>query len=265
MKLSGNVALVTGGARGLGAEYARRLASLGADVAIIDIDLRSYEAFADEARQFQMASLVDQLEAQGVRTLALETDVTDDIAVTRAVADIEAEMGPVTILVANAGGSTLGVGPSPPASQLSAAEVRQVVERNLYSTMFTCSAVAPSMKRLRRGKIVTVSSDAGLFPTVDGSIAHYGAAKAAVITYTQYLAAELGPYNITVNAIAPGYIGTGRLMTAFREMGVEDITGHIALRRIGTPEDCARVVEFLTTDASDYVTGAVIEISPRIG
>jgi 3-oxoacyl-[acyl-carrier protein] reductase len=114
------------------------------------------------------------------------------------------------------------------------------------------------MKTARRGKIITVSSAAGRFPTADGWYADYGAAKAGVIMYTQYLAQELGPYGITANCIAPGFIGTGRLM-GYREIA-ETAADGVALRRIGTVEDCARVVEFLATDLSDFVTGALIPI-----
>jgi 3-oxoacyl-[acyl-carrier protein] reductase len=85
-------------------------------------------------------------------------------------------------------------------------------------------------------------------------------AKAGIVMYTRYLAQDLGPFGVTANCIAPGYIGTGRLMERFERMGVDAITSRIALRRLGTVEDCARVVEFLATDLSNYVTGAVIPI-----
>jgi 3-oxoacyl-[acyl-carrier protein] reductase len=125
------------------------------------------------------------------------------------------------------------------------------------------NAVAPHMKRQKGGKIVTVSSVAGLAPSVDGGYAHYGAAKAAIAHYTKYLAQDLGPHGITVNCIAPGTITTGRIV-AMVMPGTSDANTNradrVALRRLGDVEDCAKVVEFLTTDLSDYVTGVVIPI-----
>ena len=118
--------------------------------------------------------------------------------------------------------------------------------------MYTCMAVAPFMKKQKSGKIVTVSSGAGLMAS--GTYHPYGTAKAAIIYYTRALAQELGPYNINVNCIAPGIIRTGRMGDR------SQLSDRIPLRREGTIEDCARVVEFLVTDLSDYVTGKTITI-----
>jgi len=123
---------------------------------------------------------------------------------------------------------------------------------NLSTCMYTCMAVAPFMKRQKSGKIVTASSVAGL--EAGAGYHPYGVAKAAIIHYTRSLAQELGPFNINVNCIAPGIIRTGRLGDR------ECMSKYIALRREGTIEDCARVVEFLVTDLSDYVTGKTIAI-----
>jgi 3-oxoacyl-[acyl-carrier protein] reductase len=262
--LRGQVAVVTGGARGLGAAYALRLAELGADIGIVDIDLRAYEAFPEDDERLRDVPVPAAVERLGRRANAVEADLTDPQEVADAIGSIRDALGPIGVLVANAGGSNLGVGPSKPATELSPDEIRQVFERNVYATMFCCSAVAPDMKQRQKGKIITVASDAALIPTFDGTIAHYGAAKAAVIVYTKYLAAELGPDNINVNAIAPGYIATGRLLRAFREMGIENLEQQVALRRLGTPEECASVVAMLATEASDYMSGAVVEIGARI-
>jgi 3-oxoacyl-[acyl-carrier protein] reductase len=134
------------------------------------------------------------------------------------------------------------------------------MKRNLYGTVNTCVAVAPTMRAQGAGKIVTVSSQAGRRASPDGGYAHYGAAKAAIIMYTKYLAQDLGPDNIQVNCIAPGYIGTGRLMPMFEAGGVDRLARSVAQRRLGTPEDCARVVGFLAGPDSDYVTGTIIPI-----
>ena len=134
-----------------------------------------------------------------------------------------------------------------------------VVEMNLFGTVYSCNAVAPVMKRQRSGKIITVSSVAGTGPSIDGGYAHYGAARAAIAHYTRYLAQDLGPFGITANCIAPGVIATGRIMSTVipgSSQSNRDRAELVALRRLGTVEDCAKVVEFLATDLSDYVTGA---------
>ena len=260
-QLTGHVAAVTGAGRGLGAAYALRLATLGAAVAVLDVDLHSYEHYEHEMEELGGQTVTDAIAALGVPVVGVEVDLTDPDATNDAFETVRSGLGAVDILVANAGGGSMGVSVQPAASQLAPAEIRAVVERNLYSTMFSCAAVVPGMKALGRGKIVTVASDAALAPTIDGTMAHYGAAKAAVLAYTRYLAQELGPHGITVNCIAPGYIGTGRLMKAFEETGFEEVRSHIALRRIGTPEDW-RGGEWSSslTSLSDYVTGAVVEM-----
>jgi len=139
--------------------------------------------------------------------------------------------------------------------------LQPVTEMNLFGTVYSCNAVAPIMKQQHSEKIITGSSVAGTAPSADGGYAHYGAAKAAIAHYTRYLAQDLGPFGITVNCTAPGVIATGRIMaTVILGSSNRDRAELVALRRLGTVEDCAKVVEFLATDLSDYVTGAVIPI-----
>src|SRR6202030_2132172 len=261
-KLDGKVAIVTGAARGLGRAYARRLAGLGAKIAVADLNLRSYEEFDAEAKDMTADSTVAEIQAAGGEALGIELDVTDHEAVEAMVARVVAEWGRVDVLVANAGGGR-GRPIDTKASALDPALLQLVVSMNLFGTVYSCSAVAPIMKRQRSGKIVTVSSVAGLSPSPDGGYAHYGAAKAAIAHYTRYLAQDLGPYGITANCIAPGVIATGRIMQTVipgSSNSNRDRAEQVALRRLGTVEDCARVVEFLATDLSDYVSGAVIPI-----
>jgi 3-oxoacyl-[acyl-carrier protein] reductase len=258
-KLTGKTALVTGGARGIGRAYAHRLAQLGANVGILDIDLQSYKQFEGEAANMTANSIIDELRDLGVQTKGAVCDVSNFEQVSDAVSTIVSELGDIDILVANAGGGAGGMEESF-ASSMKLQLFQQVIERNLYGTVNTVTAVAPMMKKNGFGKIVTVSSQAGIQSSPDGSYAHYGSAKAGIIMYTKYLAQELGPYGINVNCIAPGYIGTGRLQVEFEKLGVDNINKNIALKRIGTPEDCAKVIEFLTTDLSDYVTGTVIDV-----
>jgi 3-oxoacyl-[acyl-carrier protein] reductase len=256
---TGGNALVTGGARGLGRSYALRLAENGVNVAIGDINLDSHEEYERESEQLGAENVVEELRNRGVNALGIEVDVTDPDQVQAMVDATVDEFDSIDILVANAGG---GVGPADDtfASELETDQLHATVERNLYGTIYTCVAAAPYMKERESGRIITVASSAGREARENGSYAHYGAAKAGIIMYTKYLAQDLGEYGITANVLAPGYIGTGRLMESFEERGVDVVAGNTALGRIGAPEDCAGVVEFLVSDASDYITGAVIPI-----
>src|SRR6202049_3901236 len=261
-KLDGEVAIVTGAARGLGRAYAKRLAGLGANVAVADLNLRSYEEFEAEAKDMTSDSTVAEIEAMGGSALGLEVDVTDHEAVNAVVGRVVQEWGRVDVLVANAGGGR-GRPVDTKASSLDPALLQLVTEMNLFGTVYSCNAVAPVMKQQRSGKIVTVSSVAGSAPSADGGRAANGAAKAAISHYARYLAQDLGPFGIAANCIAPGVIATGRIMQTVipgNSQSNRDRSERVALRRLGTVEDCARVVEFLATDLSDYVTGAVIPI-----
>ncbi len=268
-KLSGKVALITGGARGLGRGYALRLARLGADIAVVDRNLRSAEVYEFERSQMSAETVMEECQALGVRSIGLEVDLTDRASAEQAVSRVVQELGGIDIAVCNAGGGTVtfadelpstGEGPEPkqdvnltgtpadcPQSML-----MRVLENNLMTCMYTCMAVAPYMKAQLSGKIVTVASTAGI--QASGAYHPYGTAKAAIIHYTRALAQELGPYNIHVNCIAPDIIRTGRLGDR------SQLAQFIPLRREGTIEDCAKVVEFLVTDLSDYVTGKTIVV-----
>ncbi len=268
-KLTGKVALITGGARGLGRGYALRLAGLGADIAIIDRNLKAAEVYEFEREQLTAGTVMEECTALGVRSMGLEVDLTDRDATAKAVAEVADRLGRIDIAVCNAGGGTVIFADerSPRAgtndaldevttgtpSDTPEAMLTRVLDINVKTCMYTCMAVAPYMKKQGGGKIVTVSSTAGV--DAKGSYHPYGTAKAAIIHYTRALAQELGPFNINVNAIAPGIIRTGRL--GDRSAMARE---RVALRREGTIEDCARVVEFLTTDLSDYVTGRTIII-----
>lgn len=265
-KLDGKVALITGGARGLGRGYALRLAGLGADIAVIDRDLRGFDTYEFEQQQMTADTVVEECMAIGVRAMGIELDLTDRAATEKAVADVIEELERIDIVICNAGGGTVKFadeigkddsGPVDVVTTGSTADCPQdmltrVLDINLMTCMYTCMAVAPHLKAQGSGKIVTASSIAGI---ASGYSYHpYGVAKAAIIAYTRSLAQELAPFNITVNAIAPGIIRTGRL--GDRSHLVE----RIPIGREGTVEDCAKVVEFLVTDLSDYVTGQTIAI-----
>ena len=266
-KLTGKVALITGAARGLGRGYALRLAGLGADIAIVDRNLAGAQVYEFERAAMSAASVVDECAALGVRAIGIEADLTDRQACLDMAEQTVSQLGGLDIAVCNAGGGTvrfadeLGGGganelqdevTTATPSDCDEATLARVMDINLRTCMYTCMAVAPHMKRRGGGKIVTVSSTAGV--DAKGSYYPYGLSKAAIIHYTRSLAQELGPFNINVNAIAPGVIRTGRLGDRAH------LADSIALRREGTIEDCAKVVEFLCTDLCDYVTGRTIVI-----
>ena len=186
-RLDGKVAIVTGAARGLGRAYAKRLAGLGATVAVTDINLCSFEEFAAEAEDMTADSTVAEIESSGGAAIGVEVDVTDCEQVEAMVARVVEQWGRVDVLVANAGGGR-GRPVDTKASTLDPALLQLVIAMNLFGTVYTCNAVAPIMKRQRSGKIITVSSVAGTGPSIDGGYAHYGAAKAAIAHYTRYLA-----------------------------------------------------------------------------
>ena len=258
-KLDGRVAVVTGSARGIGRAYARRLAGLGARVAVFDINLRSFEEFEPEAN----VTTIAEIEASGGTAMGIQVDCSDAEATKAAVRRGVTEWGRLDVLVANAGGGS-GDYEQTKASKLEPALLQFVTANNLYATIHSVTAVAPIMKEQRSGKIITVASAAANFPSVDGGLAHYAAAKIAIAHYTRYLAQELGPFGITANCIAPGVTGSGRILKTVVGPQHDRLIQTIALRRIATVEDLANALEFLATDLSDYVTGALIPVDGGI-
>lgn len=252
-------AIVTGGARGIGRSFALRLADRGVNVAIADIDLTSFNEYERERALIEADRVEDEIEQRGVESLGIQTDVTDPEEVASMVAQVAEEFGSIDIVVANAGG---GVGSIEDtyASEIGVDELHKTVERNLYGTIYTCVSVAPYMKEQGSGRMITVASGSGLEASKSGSYAHYGAAKAGIIMYTKYLAQDVGRDGITANVISPGTIGTGRLMESYERRGVEQIADRQAVGEIGSPEDCASVLEFVALDAPAYMTGAVVPI-----
>ena len=259
MKLDGKKAIVTGGARGLGRAYALRLATLGADVAIIDLNL---EGAAEYGEALGAPTVAAEIEKLGRRGLGIQADISVNARAREAIDQVVAAFGGVDILVNNAGGHVTPSDRSD-ASLMPEEDVRKLLDANFMSTMFCCQAVAPVMKRQGGGVIVNTSSQAGITTYGhQGRIAGYAAAKAAVSQYTRYLAAELGPHGIRVNCLAPGVMLTARVaaQAAARGIGTEAEMQRVPLRRFGQVEDCAGVVEFLVTDLSQYVTGQVISV-----
>lgn len=255
-KLDGKVAIVTGAARGLGRAYAHRLASLGASIAVCDLNLKSYEDFELEAKAMKAETTAEEIGAAGGRAADYELNVTDEVAVKAMVDDVAAKWGRVDILVCNAGGMLNDFSPT---SQQTNASIQFAVDLNLIGTANLVRAAVEYMKAQRSGRVVTISSIAASMPNKEGGSGHYAALKAAVTTYTRYLAQELGPFGINANTIAPGSIATGKVMNT-PGVANDGLIPKIALGRNGTPEDCAKAVEFLCTDLSDYITGVLIPV-----
>jgi NAD(P)-dependent dehydrogenase (short-subunit alcohol dehydrogenase family) len=258
MKLKGKIAIVTGGARGLGRCYALRLARLGADIAIVDINLDAAHEFGEK---LSAESVMAEVKAIGRKSIGIASDLTDRSQVDAMVQKVIAEFGRIDILVNNAGGAVT------PAERSAATEspeedTRFLMDLNYMSAVFCCQSVAPVMKRQESGIIVNTSAQCGITTYKGGKLSAYGASKAAVTTYTRYLAAEVGPFGIRANCISPGVMMTARIAAKAVERGVgtADEMAGIPLRRFGVAEDCANVLEFLVTDLSQYVTGQVISV-----
>ncbi len=250
-KLAGRVALVTGAARGLGRGIAHRLARLGADVCIADLDLAGASEFGEPLFADSVAA---ELRTFGVRSLEFQLDCAVRSDVDRMVATIRERLGSLDILVNNAGGMLRPI-PGSSASQMNESDTRDILDMNLWTTIQCSQAAVPPMCERGWGRIVNVGSQAGLRGG-GGPMANYGLAKAGVVHFTRTLAAEVGPWGITVNCIAPALIRTSRAVAQFPDR--ESAAERIPLRRLGVPEDAAKVVEFFCTELGDYVTGQVL-------
>jgi 3-oxoacyl-[acyl-carrier protein] reductase len=241
MKLKDQVALVTGGSRGIGRAIVQALAAEGAKVACI------YRGSQEAA-----ASLTAEVQKAGGTIQAVQCDVTELDAAQKCVEKIEKEWGPIRILVNNAGiiKDDLFVRMEPAAWDA-------VLKTNLGGTYNFCRAVAFNMMRARQGRIINVSSVAA--EHCNPGQTNYAASKGAVNAFTRALAVELASRGVTVNAIAPGFIET-EMTEAVRNKAGDQIKKVIPMKRLGKPEDVARVVMFLAGPDAGYITGQVITV-----
>lgn len=245
--LSGRVAWVTGSSRGIGAAIARELAAAGARVAVHGRDAAAAE---NVAREIDVAAGVP-------RTLVVLGDVTRADDVKRMHDEIETELGPIEIVVANAGGN---LAPPAPLESLSEDGFRRTVELNLVATFLTLKAVLPGMKARKRGVIVTISSAAGRRASAQSPIA-YAAAKAGIELMTQDVAAQAGPDGIRCVCIAPEAILTENNQRRIPADVQAKMIGEHPIRRLGTPEDVARAVRFFASDDAGWITGITVDIA----
>jgi 3-oxoacyl-[acyl-carrier protein] reductase len=243
--LSDKVALITGASSGIGAASAKALANLGADVAII---YHSNSAGAEKVR--------DDVESLGRKAVAIHADVRDAEQITAMVSQVNDVFGRVDILVNNAGtlvGRTRNL-------EMTKEFWDEVVNLNLTSAMLCSRAVAPSMVERKSGTIVNVVSIAAHNGGGPGSGA-YSAAKAGLIALTKSQAKELAPHGVRVNAISPGTIDTHFHEVFSTPEMLKAAVATIPMGRLGTPEDCAKVVAFLASDAAGYLAGETIEVN----
>jgi 3-oxoacyl-[acyl-carrier protein] reductase len=244
MKLEGKAAVVTGagrGGRGIGRSISLALAGEGADIVITDFVMENAEAVASEVR-----------ETTGRRALAVQGSVAVAADVDRLFEEAMREFGRVDVLVNNAGITRDNL-----LMRMSEEDWDAVIDSNLKGAFLCTKAVSRIMLKQKSGKIVNIASVMGLVG--NAGQANYSASKAGMIALTKTTAKELGSRSITANAVAPGFIQT--VMTdALPEELREQMKKQVPLARLGTPEDVARVVLFLSTDDSAYVTGQVISI-----
>ena len=238
------VVIITGGASGIGRVSALRFAAEGATVVIWDIDEAKGEATRAE------------VEAQGSRAVFAQVNTTQPEAVAAAAAAVQTEFGRIDVLINNA-----GITRDASLRKMTLAQWQQVIDVNLTGVFVCAQAVAPYMEAQRSGRIINTSSVVGLYGNYGQS--NYAATKSGLIGLTKTLARELGKYNITVNAVAPGFMATDMLAT-IPEKVLEALKARTPLGRLGKPEDIAAAYLFLASDEASYVSGTVLSVDGAI-
>jgi 2-deoxy-D-gluconate 3-dehydrogenase len=239
--LSGEVAVVTGGNGGIGRGIALGLAEAGAAVAILARNQEKNNAVLSEIKKL------------GGKGIAVQLDVTKRDALAPAMQDVERELGPVSILVNNAGITILRS-----ALKFRAEDWDRVIETNLNSCFFLSQIAARSMMTRKHGKIINIASEYSRFGAQSGI--PYAAAKGGLVQTTKTMAIELAPHNIQVNAIVPGWIETDMTLPAQSGAFYDEIIMRTPAGRFGKPEEMAGSAVFLASHASDFVTGSIVYV-----
>ena len=242
MNLNDRVAVVTGSAQGIGREIVLKLAKVGADVVVNDI----------EAATEPLANVVQEIEALGRKSLAVTADVSSATDVNRLMETAVNEFGKIDILVNNAGVTRDNL-----LMKMTDEEWDTVLNIDLKSAFLCTRAVIRYMLRQRSGRIISIASVVGMIG--NAGQANYASAKAGIIGFTKSIAKEVGSRSITVNAIAPGYIQTKMTEQLSGEQRREMLK-HIPLASLGTPQDVAEAVAFLASDEARYITGHVLNV-----
>ena len=256
--LQGKTALVTGAGRGLGRAFAERLAALGCSIGVHGMREHGPAEYGEGTTLTDTANEIsEQFGAETVRVLG---DMALSDQVQRVVHTVEERLGPIDILVHNAGGDIAAAGGKPDpndAVMIEEVDVRAVLDRNLLSTIFVCQQVARSMMRRRQGRILTISSIAAFEGR--GRLSIYATAKAGAVHYTRCLADQLRPYDITVNSLAPGDTRTGRYLNT-RSVDESRLVTDGTLDRVALVDEVARVVEFFVGPLGAFVTGQALRV-----
>jgi 2-deoxy-D-gluconate 3-dehydrogenase len=242
--LSGQVAIITGGANGIGASIASRLAGAGASVVVADIDEQA------------AARTVDAIQADGGTAVAFRADAASIADSDNLVRFTEQRFGRIDTLVNNAGVYTYV-----PLLDLTEAQWDRMIDINMKGLMFQSQSFVRALRAQQRpGTIINLASIGGYKPNIDFET--YDASKGGVVMLTKSLALNLAKFNIRVNGIAPGLIrtpGVGAMDDSSTE-NVKQVTSHIAMRRLGEPDDIAKVALFLASDAASYMTGSIVVV-----
>lgn len=256
--LEGQTALVTGAGRGLGRAFAETLAKLGCNVGIHGMREHGPSEYGEGSTLTETARQIAN--EYGVKTCRVLGDLTQNDQVKHVALTVKEQLGPIDILVHNAGGDIAAAGGKPnpnDAVMIKEEDVRAVLDRNLLSTIFICQQAARQMMERKSGRIVTISSIAAF--TGNASTCIYSTAKAAVVEYTRCLAMQMRPYNITVNSIAPGDTRTGRYLGT-RHVDPNRLVTEGTLERVALVDEVARVAEFFAGPLGQFVTGQVLRV-----
>lgn len=257
--LLGRVVWVTASARGLGRAIAERLAQCGASMVVHSRSERTAAEFGEAPSTQHVAK---ELAAIGRPVTTVYADVSDPAQIRAAIAKIECELGPIDMLVNNAGGDIAAQGGKPDPNDalgISAVDMQAVLDRNLNTTIHCCREIVPSMIERGAGRVVNIGSIAGFAGRSDSVI--YAAAKAAQAIYTRCLAAQLRPHNITVNMVAPGGSLSGRfLATGQANPEMLDAMDQPTLVRYAQPDEIAAAVQFFLSPLADFVSGQILRV-----